>query len=71
MENVLKSEELSEVDSKKREFIKKFGKYAMTAPVGMMVMMTPSASAHASSSVDEACDSLLCIDLDGEINLFK
>lgn len=40
----------NEVDTKKREFMKKFGKYAATAPVGMYMLMTPSASAHASSS---------------------
>jgi len=39
----------SEVDNTKREFMKKFGVYAATAPVGMYMLMTPSASAHAMS----------------------
>lgn len=44
-------EEIQEVaDEQKREFIKKFGKYATSAPVGMFVLMTMGASkAHAGS----------------------
>ena len=40
------------VTSTRRDFIKKFGTYAATAPVGMYMLMTPSASAHATSSVE-------------------
>ena len=38
------------VDNTKREFMKKFGAYAATAPVGMYMLMTPEASAHTCSS---------------------
>ncbi len=41
--------ERQEVDEAKREFITKFGKYAATAPLGMYLLMTPSAS-HAQAS---------------------
>jgi len=34
-----------EVDDTKRQFMKKFGGYAATAPVGMYMLMTPSSSA--------------------------
>lgn len=37
------------VDSTKREFMKKFGGYAATAPVGMYMLMTPSSSAACTS----------------------
>jgi len=40
----------NKVDSTKREFMKKFGTYAATAPVGMYMLMTPSTSAHATSN---------------------
>lgn len=43
-------ENQKKVDNTKREFMKKFGAYAATAPVGMYMLMTPSASAHACSS---------------------
>jgi len=37
-------------DEEKREFIKKFGKYAASAPVGMFVLMSMGSSkAHAGS----------------------
>ncbi len=37
-------------DEQKREFIKKFGKFATSAPVGMFVLMTMGSSkAHAGS----------------------
>lgn len=39
----------TEVDTTKREFMKKFGKYAATAPVGMYMLMTPSMSSAVSS----------------------
>ncbi len=42
---------IAEVDEAKREFMKKFGKYAATAPLGMYLLMTPSSSkAQASGS---------------------
>ena len=44
-----KTEINNEVDAKKREFMKKFGTYAATVPVGMLMIMTPATSAHASS----------------------
>ena len=43
-----------EVDKTKRAFMKKFGTYAATAPLGMYILMTPSTSAHASSCVTNA-----------------
>jgi len=39
----------TEIDSVKREFIKKFGTYATTVPIGMYMLMTPNASARVSS----------------------
>lgn len=39
----------SDVDSKKRDFMKKFGSYAATAPLGMYMLMTPSTSAAVQS----------------------
>jgi hypothetical protein len=39
----------SDVDSKKRDFMKKFGTYAATAPLGMYMLMTPSTSAAVQS----------------------
>lgn len=51
IEEVVRPEEMGEVDEAKREFMKKFGKYAATAPVGMYLLMSPSASkAQASGS---------------------
>ncbi|WP_297442193.1 hypothetical protein [Sulfurimonas sp.] len=41
----MKNSEQNKIDSTKREFIKKFGTYASTAPVGMYMLMTPSSSA--------------------------
>ena len=38
-----------EVDDIKRGFMKKFGMYAATAPVGMYMLMTPSTSAAVGS----------------------
>ena len=38
-----------EIDSTKREFMKKFGGYAATAPIGMFMLMSPNASANISS----------------------
>ncbi|WP_353663174.1 hypothetical protein [Hydrogenimonas sp. SS33] len=47
--------ESQEVDETKREFMKKFGKYAATAPVGMYLLMGPGASrAQASGSTCHA-----------------
>jgi hypothetical protein len=47
----LTEEESTEVDASKREFMKKFGKYAATAPLGMYLLMGPGASkAQASGS---------------------
>jgi len=37
-------EETMEVDAAKRDFMKKFGKYAATAPLGMYLLMGPGAS---------------------------
>ncbi len=45
----------NEVDTTKRDFIKKFGTYAATAPLGMYMLMTPSASAHACSNTTKKC----------------
>jgi len=45
-----KTKEELEIDSKKREFIKKFGSYAATAPIGMYMLMTPSTASAQSSS---------------------
>ena len=39
----------TEVDAVKRDFLKKFGVYAATAPVGMYMLMTPSTSAAVQS----------------------
>jgi len=44
-----KTKEELEIDSTKREFMKKFGSYAATVPVGMYILMTPSTSAAAGS----------------------
>ncbi len=53
MKNAQETETLqNEVDSTKRDFMKKFGVYASAAPFGMYMLMTPSASAHAGSSND-------------------
>ncbi len=43
--------EKSEVDQTKREFMKKFGKYAAVAPVGMYLLMGPGASKAQASAV--------------------
>ncbi len=43
--------ERSEVDQTKREFMKKFGKYAAVAPVGMYLLMGPGASKAQASAV--------------------
>ena len=44
------------VDAKKREFMKKFGSYAATAPLGMYLLMGPGASkAQASGSCLPRC----------------
>jgi len=41
-----------EIDKVKREFMKKFGQYAATAPIGMYLLMGPGSSkAQASGSV--------------------
>ncbi len=46
-----------EVDAAKREFIKRFGKYAATAPMGMYLLMSPvSSHAQASGSSCPSCD---------------
>ena len=51
IEEAVRTEEMAEVDEAKREFMKKFGKYAATAPVGMYLLMSPTASkAQASGS---------------------
>jgi len=52
METIAKEKsQQHEVDAQKREFIKKFGKYAATAPLGMYLLMGPGASkAQASGS---------------------
>lgn len=48
-ENTLEKIE-KKADEQKREFIKKFGKFASSAPVGMFVLMTMGTSkAHAGS----------------------
>ncbi|WP_456452204.1 hypothetical protein [Hydrogenimonas sp.] len=47
----LERQEVAEVDAAKRDFMKKFGKYAATAPLGMYLLMGPGASkAQASGS---------------------
>ena len=38
-------------DKKKREFIKKFGKYAASAPLAGFALMTPSSSLAAGSGI--------------------
>ena len=44
--------EVEDVDEAKREFMKKFGKYAATAPVGMYLLMGAGASrAQASTTI--------------------
>jgi len=49
--NNIVEETNTEVENTRRNFIKKFGKYAATAPVGMYMLMTPSQSAaHSSGS---------------------
>ena len=50
----LSTEELNKIaDKTKREFIKKFGKYAVTAPAGMLLLMSAGTSkAHARSDCD-------------------
>ncbi len=51
-ENVTEIVDNEEVDQAKREFMKKFGKYAAVAPVGMYMLMGPGASkAQASATV--------------------
>lgn len=49
------NKEKLEVDTTKREFIKKFGGYAATAPVGMFMLMTPSASSACTSGTCNSC----------------
>ena len=52
-EELMETKEINEneVDEAKREFMKKFGKYAATAPLGMYLLMGPGASkAQASGS---------------------
>ena len=49
MEKKHKTEETP--DEMKREFMKKFGKLAATAPVGMFMLMGPGASKAAASDV--------------------
>jgi len=44
------------VDSTKREFMKKFGGYAATAPIGMYMLMTPNASAYCVSGTNRTPD---------------
>jgi len=40
-------------DIKKREFIEKFGKYALSAPLGGFALMTLGSSKAAASTVNE------------------
>ncbi|WP_457744852.1 hypothetical protein [Sulfurimonas sp.] len=47
---VIKEE--ANIDSTKREFMKKFGSYAATAPIGMYMLMTPDASAKVCSGTN-------------------
>ncbi len=48
--------EVENVDEAKREFMKKFGKYAATAPVGMYLLMGAGASkAQASTTISCQC----------------
>jgi len=42
-------EALTEANERRREFIKKFGTYAATAPLAMYVLMSPTRSAAAAS----------------------
>ena len=47
-----KKDEIEETpDEMKREFIKKFGKLAASAPVGMFMLMGPGASKAAASTI--------------------
>ncbi|WP_300364639.1 hypothetical protein [Hydrogenimonas sp.] len=52
----LESVQTNEVDAAKREFMKKFGKYAATAPLGMYVLMSPVASRAQASGSCASCD---------------
>jgi len=47
-------EALTEAGQRKRELIKKFGKYAAVAPIGMYVLMSPKRSAAAASGLGDA-----------------
>jgi len=42
-------EALTEANERRRDFIKKFGAYAATAPLAMYVLMSPTRSAAAAS----------------------
>jgi len=55
----LPTEELHTIaDKKKREFIKKFGSYAISAPSGMFLLMSLGTSkAHASSDLEDSSTS--------------
>ena len=54
-EEMVRTEEMAKVDEAKREFMKKFGKYAATAPLGMYLLMGPGAS-KAQASATIACE---------------
>ena len=69
IEEAVRPEEMAEVDEAKREFMKKFGKYAATAPVGMYLLMSPTASkAQASGST---CHTGGVIKIHGFCNVIK
>ena len=55
IEEAVRPEEMAEVDEAKREFMKKFGKYAATAPVGMYLLMSPTASKAQASGSSITC----------------
>ncbi len=52
-------EALTEAGQRKRELIKKFGNYAVVAPIGMYVLMSPKRSAAAVSGPDALPGGLL------------
>ncbi len=56
----LSQEELEQLaDETKREFIKKFGKYAVSAPSGMFLLMSLGTSkAHASSDLEDSASAV-------------
>ncbi len=58
-EKELSQEELEQLaDATKREFIKKFGRYAVSAPSGMFLLMSLGTSkAHASSDLGDSASS--------------